>query len=46
MDQVSTNGQEQEFSLDLFNVSQENDDAQIRLDENFEALASDLGRRC
>lgn len=37
---------EQEFSLDIFNVSQETDDIQIKLDENFEAVPSEMGRRC
>jgi hypothetical protein len=46
MEMQNSNVQEQEFSLDMFNVSQESDDIQIILDENFEAAPSDIGRRC
>jgi hypothetical protein len=46
MEMQTNNGQEQEFSLDIFNVSQESDDIQIKLDENFEVSPSDMGRRC
>ena len=35
-----------EFSLAIFNVSNESDDIEIKLDEDFEAYASDVGRRC
>ncbi len=37
--------QEQEFSLEIFNVSNEIDDIEIKLDENFEAMTSEVGRR-
>lgn len=44
--EMQTDNYEQEFSLDMFNVSQETDDIQIQLDENFEPTISDAGRRC
>jgi hypothetical protein len=40
------NAEVQEFSLEIFNVSQESDDIEIKLDENFEVHPSDVGRRC
>ena len=46
MEMQTNSAQEQEFSLDIFNVSQESDDIHITIDENFEVSSSDLGRRC
>lgn len=40
------NTQNEEFNLDIFNVSQEADDIEIRLDESFEAYTDLVGRRC
>jgi hypothetical protein len=39
-------GEVAEFSLDIFNVSQESDEIEIKLDEDFNADVDSLGRRC
>lgn len=41
-----THVQNEEFSMEIFNVSRESDDIEIKLDENFEALTDMVGRRC
>ncbi len=46
MESNESTAQVQEFSLEIFNVSNEIDDIEIKLDENFEASPSDVGRRC
>jgi hypothetical protein len=45
---METNSQTsgEEFSLEIFNVSQETDDIEIKLDESFEMMSSEVGRRC
>lgn len=44
MEQMQTN--EQEFLIEIFNVSLEADDIEIKLGENFEASINDVSRRC